>query len=99
MPIQHLKHNQTNSHLGSELHSERSSFQADQNALVKELKSLADAIEHGATEIAMIAVESVFDDEVSKTLTGEARALRRMVRGLKDLRLNVAHARIPKNGK
>ena len=87
MPIQHLKHNQTNSHVGSELYNKRNSFQADQNALVKELKSVADAIEDGATEIAMIAVESVFDDEVSKTLTGEARALRRMVRGLKDLRL------------
>ena len=47
----------------------------------------------------MIAVESVFDEEVSKTLTGEARALRRMVRGLKDLRVEVAHAHIPKNGK
>ena len=99
MPIQHLEYNQTNSHVGSELYNERNSFQADQNALVKELKSLADAIEDGATEIAMIAVESVFDEEVSKTLTGEARALRRMVRGLKDLRVEVAHAHIPKNGK
>jgi hypothetical protein len=42
----------------------------------------------------MIAAESVFDQAVSKTLTGEARALRRMVRGLRDLRLEVARARL-----
>ncbi len=47
----------------------------------------------------MIAAESVFDAEVSKILTGEARALRRMVRGLKDLRFEVARAHLPKNGK
>jgi len=78
----------------SELHSQRSCFQADQNALVKELKFVENEIEDGAIEIAMIAAESVFDEEVSKTLTGEAGALRRMVRGLKDLRLEVAHARL-----
>ena len=75
-----------------EIYSQRHCFQADQNALVKELKLLENAIEEGATEIAMIAAESVFDEEASKTLTSEARALRRMARGLKDLRLEVARA-------
>lgn len=99
MSIRHSKHNQTRSHIRSELHSERSCFQADQNALVKELKFVGNEIENGATEMAMIAAESVFDAEVSKILTGEARALRRMVRGLKDLRFEVARAHLPKNGK
>jgi hypothetical protein len=80
-------------------YNQRSCFQADQNALFKELKSVEDVIEDGATEIAMIAAEGVFEEEVSRTLTGEARALRRMMRGLKDLRFEVARARLPKNGK
>ena len=80
----------------SEAHSQRSCFQADQNALVKELKFVGNAIEEGATEIAMIAAESVFDEEVSKILTGEARTLYRMVHGLKDLRFEVARARLGK---
>src|SRR5260370_32261074 len=92
--IQHSKNSRTKNHIKSELHSERNCFQADQNALIKELKSVEDAIEDGATEIAMIAVESVFDEEVSKALNGEARALRRMVRGLKNLRVEVAPARL-----
>ena len=75
-----------------ELQSQRNCFKADQNALVKKLKFLENAIEDGATEIAMIAAESVFDEETSKTLISEARALRRMARGLKDLRLEVAGA-------
>lgn len=80
----------------SEPHSRRNCFQADQDALVKELKFVGNEIEEGATEIAMIAAESVFDEEVSKILTSEARALHRVVRGLKDLRLEVARARLPK---
>jgi predicted nuclease with TOPRIM domain len=92
--IQRSKHNHTKNDIKSELHNELNYFQADQNALVKELKFVENAIEDGATEIAMIAVESVFDEEMSKTLTSEARALRRMVRGLKDLRLEVARARL-----
>jgi len=97
--IQHSKCKHTKKTVGSVLHSERSCFQADQNVLVKELKFVENAIEDGATEMAMCAAESVFDEQVSKFLTGEARALHRMVRGLKDLRVEVARARLPKNGK
>ncbi len=99
MFIQNSKTKHAINDLRSESYSQRSCFQADQNALVKELKSVEDAIEDGATEIAMIADESVFEEEVSRTLTGEARALHRMVRVLKDLRFEVARARLPKNGK
>ena len=74
------------------IYNQRNYFKTDQNVLVKELKFLENAIEDGATEIAMIAAESVFDEETSKTLTSEARTLRRMARGLKDLRLEVAGA-------
>lgn len=98
MSIQHSKHKHAINNLKSEPYSQRSCFQADQNALVKELKFVGNEIEEGATEIAMIAAESVFDEEVSKILTREARALHRMVRGLKDLRFEVARARLPKNG-
>jgi glutathionyl-hydroquinone reductase len=76
------------------LYSKRSCFQADQNALVKELKFAENAIEVGATEMAMIAAESVFDEEVSEILTAEARALLQVVPGLKDLRFEVARARL-----
>ena len=99
MSIQHSKHKHTKNCIKSTLHSQRSCFQTDQNALVKELKIVGNEIEEGATEIAMTAAEHVFDEEVSKILTGEARALHRMVRGLKDLRFEVARARLPKNGK
>jgi hypothetical protein len=64
---------------------------------VQELKFVEIAIEDGATEMAMIAVESVFDEQVSKILTGEARALGRMGRGLKSLRLEVARAHLDKH--
>jgi hypothetical protein len=94
MSIQHSKNNRTKNRIASQLYSEQSCFQADRSALAKELKSVGDGIEDGATELAMIAAESVFDEQVSKTLTGEARALRRMVRGLKELRLEVASARL-----
>lgn len=76
----------------SRLASEGSCFQADQKALVRELRVAEIAIEDGATEMAMIAAERVFDEQVSKILTGEASALHRMGRGLKNLRLEVARA-------
>jgi hypothetical protein len=47
----------------------------------------------------MIATERVFDRRVSKILASEVRAMNRMARGLKDLRLDVARARLPRNGK
>jgi hypothetical protein len=77
--------------------SEQNCFRADQKALVRELRVVETAIEDGAIEMAMTAAELVFDQRVSRILTGEARVLHRMGRGLKNLRLEVAHARRTKH--
>ncbi|MGA7869329.1 MAG: hypothetical protein WCA22_00380 [Candidatus Binatus sp.] len=82
--------------MSSALYSEQTCFEADRRALVRQLKAVGNAIEDGASEMAMIAAENVFDEQVSKVLTREARAMYRMVRGLKDLRLAVARARLPR---
>jgi hypothetical protein len=79
------------------LYSEKTCFEADRDALVHELKVVENALEDGATEMSMIAAENVFERPVSKILNGEARAMLRMVRGLKDLRIAVARARLPKS--
>ena len=81
------------------MYSEQTCFEADRDALVRELKAVESALEDGATEMAMIAAENVFEQDVSKILNAEARARLRMVRGLKDLRIAVARARFPKSGK
>ncbi len=99
MPVPLSKNAPTKTRVGSRLQSERTCFQADQTALVQELKLVETAIEDGATEMAMIAAESVFDEQVSKILIDEARALHRMGQGLKSLRLEVARARLDKHGK
>jgi len=79
------------------LYSERTCFERDRDAPVHELKVVGSALENGATEMTMIAAENVFERQVSKILNAEARAMLRMVRGLKDLRVAVARARIPKS--
>jgi hypothetical protein len=99
MSVQRSKQSHTKETVGSELYNERICFEADRTALVQELKAVGSALEDGASEMAMTAAESVFDEKVSKILTDEARAINRMVRGLKELRLAVARARLPKPGK
>jgi hypothetical protein len=79
----------------SELYSERTCFEADRSALVRQLIALGNAIEQGAGEMTMMASESVFDAQSSKALTGEARAMHRMLLGLKDLQLAVERAPAP----
>ena len=74
-------------------------FEADRDALVHELKVVENALEDGATEMTMIAAENVFERHVSKILNNEARAMQQVVRGLKDLRIAVARARLPKSRK
>jgi hypothetical protein len=81
------------------LYSVQTCFEADRDALVHELELVGSALEEGAIEMTMIAAENVFERPVSKILNNEARALLRMVRGLKDLRIAVARARLPKSGK
>jgi hypothetical protein len=78
------------------LYNAQTCFEADRDALVHELKLVGSALEDGATEMTMIAAENVFERQVSKILNNEARAMLRMVRGLKDLRIAVARARLPK---
>ncbi|MGH7923001.1 MAG: hypothetical protein ACREQH_00255 [Candidatus Binatus sp.] len=97
MSIERLKHLRTK--WRSELRSKQTCFAADRGALVRHLKAVGDAIEYGATEMTMIAAESVFDEPVSKVLAGEARAMYRMVRELKHLRLEVRRARLPETRK
>ncbi len=81
------------------MYSEQACFEADRDALVRELKMVESALEDGATEMTMIAAENVFERQVSKILNAEGRAMLRMVRGLKDLRVAVARARFPKSRK
>jgi len=73
-------------------------FEADRSALVLQLEEVAHAVEDSATEMAMTTAERVFDPQVSKILVGEVKAMRRMVRGLKGLRLEVARAHLPETG-
>jgi len=80
------------------LFGEQTCFEADRDALVHELEVVESALENGATEMTMIAAENVFERQVSKILNAEARAMLRLVRGLKDLRIAVARARVPKSG-
>jgi hypothetical protein len=89
----------TKKRVASSLVSEQTCFRADQKVLVRELRVAETAIEGGATEMAMIAAESVFDEQVSNILNGTARALHRMGRGLKSLRLEVARARLGRHRK
>ena len=79
------------------MYSEKTCFEADRDALVRELQLIGSALEDGATEMTMIAAENVFEQDVSKILNSEARAMRRLVLGLKDLRIAVARARLPKS--
>ena len=81
------------------LYTEQTCFDADRDALVHELKVVESALEDSATEMTMVAAENVFEQDVSKILSAEARAMRRAVRGLKDLRIAVARARLPKSRK
>jgi hypothetical protein len=83
----------------AELYSVQTCFEADRSILVQRLEHVGDAVEDSATEMEMIAAERVFEPQVSKILTGEVRALHRMARELKDLRLAVARARLPETAK
>lgn len=50
----------------SALYSNQTCFDADRSALVRELRVVGSAIEGGASEIEMIAAESVFDKQLSR---------------------------------
>src|SRR5271156_3450141 len=91
--IQRSKRSHTKRTNASELYSERSCFEADRSAMVDQLRALGSAIEDGASEIAMIAAENVFEGQVSRILTGISSGSHRMVRGLNELRGEVARAR------
>ncbi len=82
-----------------EFYSLQNCFEADRSALVRQLEDVTHAVEDSAAEMAMTAAERVFDRQVSKILAGEVRAMHRLTRGLKDLRRDVARARLPETGK
>jgi competence protein ComGF len=94
--IERVKNSRTKKTIESSLYSEQMCFEADRSALIHELRAASSAIENVATEMTMIAAESVFDNQVSRVLSGEARAMHRMLRELKDLQIEVARARLPK---
>lgn len=89
---------EANRYKGSTISStdfEFSCFEADRNVVVRQLKAVGNAIEDGASQMKSIGAEKVFDERLSKVLTGEARALQRIVRELNELRREVARARFP----
>lgn len=93
---------QANRYKGSALSSadfEFSCFEADRTMVVRQLKAVRNAIEDGASEMKLIGVEKVFDQHLSKVLTGEARALQRIAQELNQLRREVARARFPQTKK
>jgi hypothetical protein len=89
---------EANRYKGSPISStdfEFSCFEADRNVVVRQLKAVGNAIEDGASEMKLIGLEKVFDERLSKVLTGEARTLQRIARELNELRREVARARFP----
>ncbi|HYK63550.1 MAG TPA: hypothetical protein VEY94_01270 [Patescibacteria group bacterium] len=74
---------------------EFSCFEADRNVVVRQLKAVGNAIEDGASEMRSIGREKVFDERLSRVLTGEAQTLQRVARELNELRREVARARFP----
>lgn len=78
----------------SGLRSERTCFEADRSVLIRKLEAVGNAIENSASEMAMFAGERVFEERISKVLSGEARAMYRMVREIEGLGLAVSRARL-----
>lgn len=74
-------------------------FETDRNVVVRQLRTVAKAIEESAREMKMIGLEQVFDQRLSKVLSGEAQALERIARGLNSLGQKVARARLSETRK
>lgn len=79
-----------------DLDNQRRCFEIDRKVVARQLKALQLAITDGATEMEMVAAESVFDTRLSSLLKRSARSLHRTVQGLNVLRLAVARARFPR---
>jgi hypothetical protein len=78
---------------------EQTYFEADRTVVILQLKALANAIEDGADKMKVAAADKLFDGQLTKTLTSEARALRQLARDVDKLRRQVARARFPKTRK
>jgi hypothetical protein len=70
-------------------------FEIDRSDLVLQLGTLQRAIDEGATEIEMVAVEGVFVEPVSQALIRAARKLSRVSEDLRVLHRMVEQARPP----
>ena len=70
-------------------------FEIDRSDLVLQLGTLQRAIDEGATEIEMVAVEGVFVEPVSQALIRAARKLSRVSEDLRVIHRMVEQARPP----
>jgi hypothetical protein len=78
---------------------QREIFEVDRSNLALQLRMLRRGIVAGADELAMIALEGVLSEPLSRQLTRRARALRLEARRLNRLLRLVERARIPKAGR
>jgi hypothetical protein len=72
-------------------------FEIDRSNLVLHLRTLRRAINEGAEEIDMVAIESVFDKSVSRALTRAARELYLAAEDVDALLRRVERASVPKS--
>lgn len=79
-----------------DLDNQRRCFEIDRKVVVRQLQALQSAITDGATEMEMVAAESVFDTRLSTLLKRSARSLFRTARSLNVVRLAVVRARFPR---
>jgi hypothetical protein len=71
-------------------------FEIDRSNLVLHLRTLRRAINEGAEEIDMVAIESVFDKSVSRALTRAARKLYLAAEDVDALLRRIERASVPK---
>jgi hypothetical protein len=71
-------------------------FEIDRSNLVLQLRTLRRAINEGAEEIDMVAIESVFDKSVSRALTRAARDMYLAAEDVDALLRRVERANVPK---
>jgi hypothetical protein len=71
-------------------------FELDRSALVLGLRSLWRAIDEGAEEMEMVAIENVFGKSLSRALTRKGRKLRLAAKDLNRIIRLVEQAHVPK---
>jgi hypothetical protein len=71
-------------------------FQIDRCNIMLQLRSLRRAMDQGAEEMAMVAIEQVFDKPLSRTLTRGGQRLRVAARDLTRILRLIEAAQVPK---